>query len=180
MVKFLKNYWLLIALALTATFLGIGKIYLSLKPANVPVYENTWNGITPGQSSLDDLNKFGQPVSSEQIGGSTVFSYNSEVGDLKHQVYSDENRVGLIKEQVWGKENLETYKTKYGLPEGEYFGDYGESNYKVYLYPTKGLAVIAHIEDGFILEKWYFEPMSLQDFLASWGKDLTLEPEEHF
>lgn len=179
-LKFLRNNWLLILLALTATFLGLGKLYLSVKEPAKQVYENTWNGITPGVSSLNDLNRFGEPVSTEQRDGSTVFRYKSDVEALKHEVYSQGDKVGLVKEQVWGKENLEDYKTRYGLPEGEYFGDYSESNYKFYAYPSKGLAVIAHIEDGFVLEKWYFPPMALQEFLTSWGKDLTTEPAERF
>src|SRR3989344_971785 len=105
MIKFLRNNWLLILLALTATILGLGKLYLSTRPVVAPVYENSWNGITPGQSSLNDLNQFGNPVSTEQKDGSTVYNYESGVGDLKNQVYSEGNKVGLVKEQVWGKEN---------------------------------------------------------------------------
>lgn len=175
MIKFLKSNWLLILLALTATFLGFGKLYISQKEPAKHVYENTWNGITPGESSLNDLNRFGNPVSIKQQGNSTIFGYKSDVGDLKHEVYSQGDKVGLVKELVWGKENLEDYRVKYGLPEREYFGDHQESGYKLYAFPSKGLAVIAHPDDGFVLEKWYFQPMNLQEFLTSWGKDLQTE-----
>lgn len=182
MINLIKNYWLIILLSLTATFLGLGKLYLSLRPPVVPqTYDNTWNGMTPGITSIDDLSRFGNPVKAEKTtDGTDVFNYNSEVGDLKNKIYLKEGKVGLIKEQIWNKESLQGLKTKYGNPQGEYFGEYSVANYKVYLYPTQGLAVIAHIDDGFILEKWYFQPMTMQEFLSSWGKELTTEPQKVF
>ena len=181
MVKFFKNNWLIMVLAMATMFLIAGKIYLTLNPEGKKVETQSWNGIVPGSSSVNDVSsQIGDPVSSSDQNGSVVLEYKSDVGDLKHKVYAQNNTVGLVKEQIWGKEKLEDYQAKYNLPEGEYFGDYQESGYKVYAYPAQGLAVIAAPDDGFVLEKWYFEPLSLQEFLASWGEGLTLEEQGGF
>lgn len=180
---FLKKYWIFVLLALIATLLVSLNFYLTKGPpkeAVLPV--PSWRGIVPGETSADTLYKnLGTPQSQKQVGDQTLLEYPRPGLARPNEVVVENNTVGLVREKVSGKK-LGDFKTQYGEPEGEYWGPEKEAGFKLFVYPQTGIALVASLGDGAILEIWYFKPTTLDQFLSVWGKDLTLEyaKEERF
>lgn len=173
-----KRYWFVVMLAFIATILGIVKIlFLQDEPAKTPTTsQESWNGITPGKSTKQDvLSTLGEPLS-QTPDGSTLF-YAIPNSEQYHEVFLEGQKIDLVKnKEIAG--NLSDYKKKYGETEGEYFGPHKGVGYKVYVYASKGVALTAHQSDGGILEIWYFSPMTVQQFFAKWSQQEDLSVEE--
>lgn len=172
----IRKYWLLVFLAFLATVLLVIKLFFGAKPeapTTTTVPQATWKGVTPGRSTPADVYKtLGEPKSTAD-NNSRLF-YLREGGGPPHEVFLQENTVGLIKERSLAG-NLADFKKRYGAPEGEFFGPNKGVGYKMYVWAKNGVAVNAHQLDGGIFEVWYFSPTTLQQFLSTWGKDLTIE-----
>lgn len=178
---FYKKYWVIILLAFIATSLLLIKIFLvqeNINPAQNedPIQTETFKGIVPGKSEIGDLNKLlGAPDPKQSDFTNNTLSYTREGGGPNHQVITDgEKTVLLFKERTLSG-NLKKYIDKYGVPEGEYYGDNASVGYKVYAWPKSGFAVEASLNDGLIFEIWYFAPTTLENFKTTWGKDLSVE-----
>lgn len=175
-MAFLKKYWFFILLALAATLLVFLNFYLTNGPKKETAPEApSWRGVVPGETSTDSLLKnLGAPQSQKQAGDQTLLEYPRPGLARPNEVIVENNTVELVKEKVSGKK-LSGFKAQYGEPEGEYWGPEKEAGFKVFVYPQTGLAVVASLGDGAVLEVWYFKPTTLNQFLATWGKDLNTE-----
>lgn len=178
---FIKSHWLLILLAMIA-FLLLG-IYLLLpsiapKPAPSPSPQ-TWNGITPNLTNVNELvSLLGEPTGKRQEGQSAVFSYPTQSESLSNEVFVSNNVVGLIKEQIIDDtKGLAYYKETFGEPEATFYGPYAQSGFLLYVFASKGIAVLAHQYEGLVFEVWRFSPMTVGEFKALWGQGLSSEPQ---
>lgn len=184
MLAFLKKHWFLILLAFIATLVVLAKIFLTKEkkveappPYNKPLVE--WNGVVPGQTNNEQVKeKLGEPETALPAEGDNIkFLYPRQGGGPEHEVIFEGATVALIKDRVLDG-NISSFHKKYGPPEADFWGEHQKSGFKTYIWASKGVAVIAHSEEGLIYEVWYFQPMPLQQFLATWGRNLSSEPSE--
>lgn len=181
---FLKKYFIFILLAFTATALFAIRFSLS-GPTNGPasrgVSPPSWKTIVPGKTTAGELEKaLGKPSSLENLDTNTVFKFESEMGGPPHTVVVEGQTVGLIKERFGGSEVFGDFVKKYGNSEGEFWGPYKEVGFKLFVFSSRGIAVLANQTDGTILEVWYFEPTAIDGFLKKWGAGLENEPKTSF
>ncbi len=165
-------------------FLLLG-IYLLLpgikqEPAPSPTPQTqSWNGVTPGQTNINDLvNILGEPKEKRQQGQNIVFGYPTQSESLSDEVFISGNIVGLVKEQILDDtRSLASYKEAFGEPEGTFYGPYAQSGFLLYVFASKGVAVLAHQNEGLIFEVWRFSPTSVNEFFTLWGSGLSTQPE---
>jgi hypothetical protein len=177
--SFVREYWY--AFFFMGMFVLLAAAYIfraftPYTPVNV-VQDNTWNAVTPGLSTLQDVqSKLGAPESVQKIDQGTQLNYKSIYPTQPNQVIANaEGKVIFIKENVDynNKENLSTYIEKFGQPDFALFTPDGPLKSHVFL--TKGIVIVAHLKDNSVEQKWFFEPTTKETFLQSWGKDLSDE-----
>ena len=175
----LQKYWLFIILALAATILVA--LHFLIEPPPTPEPEpkkpaSSWESITPGKTTESELvNVLGQPSSVQTEENKKTLTFIPQGGGPDDRITISGNRVVITKRMYYGEETLETLKTKYGEPEGAFFGPYQNIGAKVYVFPKNGIAIIASTYDGTIIDIWNFNPATLPVFLSEWGQDLTTE-----
>ena len=188
MKKFIKEHWFLIFLAFLATVLVTLKflIYITpipLQPSSVS-QSNTWKEIVPQVSTSKDLQKIlGQPIDIQKEKDLVVYFYPSETENWPTKIYVSETtqKVTLIKRFFPSpSETYQSFISQFGPPDKELFGPHQGAGFSVFVFLKKGVAIVANPNSGMILEIWYFSPTTLEDFLSSWGKDLTSTPPERF
>ena len=140
---------------------------------------NLWQGIRPGYSSVEDLNKqFGTPATEQKIEGGSVFEYQSDFPAIPHQVVADQNQVVLfVKEFVPLEEGvfLAQYSQNLGGVDLVLRDQASSDALRAHVYLEKGLVLLAHQQNGLIEQRWYFVPTTREIFLSSWGRSLTSE-----
>lgn len=180
-VEFYKKYWLIIVLAFIATSLLLIKIFLvpnnTETQASPTPQANNFNGILPGKTKIQDANLIlGTPDPKQSDISQNMIAYPRQEGSRPNEVYTDDNQVITLIKQKVATGNLSDFKQRYGNPESEFFGPAANSGFKLYLYLSKGLGVVASQEDGTALEVWYFQPMKESEFLQQpWAKSLSKE-----
>jgi len=137
--------------------------------------ENNWQGITPGYSSINDVQtKLGNPVNSQQTSDGVELSYDSGYPALPHQVVTDnQGLVHFVKEHLMYDKThtISQYTADWGQPDLELW----EVSNKAYVFLSKGMVVIASPTSGVVYQKWYFAPTLEEDFLSSLGTSLSVD-----
>ena len=172
--SFVKEYWYVFFFIFIFLVVAIAQIMRILTPPSVPTQENTWGGITPGHSSLNSVvDILGEPIGSTIVNGQTTLEYSSSYKTLPNQVIINPNtqRVAFIKEYVAYKENqqLNDYINKLGEYDFALTDKLSGDSSLAYVFLTKGVVILAHKKTGLVEQKWYFEPLSEEVFLQSWG-----------
>lgn len=204
MINLFRKRWYLIILAFLATILFILKYLLkeSSLPQTTPKLHSELSPtiiITPAESlisSSSDLNiisgvltkydleqKLGQPTKIEANNNYLIYYYPSENENWPTQIYLSEKENKVVASKRFFPSQGETYQSfvqKYGVPDKEFFGPHEGAGFSVYLFLKKGVAIVSNSDSGIVLEIWTFIPTSLEDFLSSWGKDLSLSPTDRF
>lgn len=175
--SFFREYWYVFFIVVMIAILAIAQILRSLTP-NIPIQENTWEGITPGYSRLQDVkNKLGEPISQSQTELGTELLYKPQFeSKLTQTVLLDKNeKVEFIKEWILPDERhtLEWYVEQFGPYDLKLHKFAFAPSVYAYIFLNKGVVIFAHISSNVVEEKWYFQPMSKEEFLSSWGEDLT-------
>ena len=141
----------------------------------------SWNGLTPGVSTIDDVNRqLGNPTETIVDGDNTLLKYKSKNNEFrKDTAVINNNNLVVVKEEVIGKEkgNLKDYTKRYGQANFSGYGDYYEAGFTTYVFSNVGLAVIASPVDGTILQLWHFKPMMIEEFKSTIGKNIKDTPE---
>ncbi|HBL52191.1 MAG: hypothetical protein A3D24_00525 [Candidatus Blackburnbacteria bacterium RIFCSPHIGHO2_02_FULL_39_13] len=182
-MQFIKKHFVIISLAFVASILVAIKILVpapttvSSTPSPIPKAQS-WNGVVPGQTTIQNLpESIGKSEATLNQNGQTTYEVERKGGGPPHEVITQNNTVELVKDRVLSG-NISTFKNNYGEPEGEYFGEHQSVGFKTYVWAKDGVAVVAHEKEGVIFEVWYFQPTTLQVFLSTWGKGLSIEPEQ--
>ncbi len=180
--RFLQKNVLRIIIVLAIVLFVSAQILRILTPPTPPKIQsqdNTWNSITPGFSTgADVVQRLGQPINSRKIDNSdnTELDYISPYPAQPNQVVVDPNaKVQFIKQYVGvdQKEFLQDYVNKFGNYDLALVDPQTGEADRVYVFANKGVAIIAHIADGSVEQKWYFTPTTAGNFLTSWGNNLT-------
>lgn len=181
MVFFRKN-GLLILLAFLATILFVLRVFVGLgkkEPPQPIVF--SWKGVVPGETQTAQLtNILGIPENSSQERSQITFSFRADDGGPPDRIISENNVVGIIKEHYFEGKNLTSFIEEYGQPEAEFWGEYKTVGFKTYVFPGKGIALVANQNDGGVIQIWYFKPTTISEFLLKWGQGLSTEFKEIF
>ena len=144
-----------------------------------PVQENSWKNITPGYPITEKLAaELGPPVEVTNLPGEKkrVSYQSSDFKSYYNEVYLDsDNTVEFVKVPLAYNESrtLTEYTSLYGDPDFSLYNSELGFGIKAFVFLDEGVAVIAN-EKTLVLEGlWYFEPATKEDFLSSWGRDLT-------
>ena len=144
------------------------------KPTSEIVF---YQGITLGQSNKTDvLALLGDPTRTEQDGANEILLYPSPHPRLFNTIVFQDQVVVLI-DMIMGDEDALAFsaiKALYGEPVHIAYTNYLQGS-MVYIYPDKGRAFIADENADIVFTKQCFLPMSLEDYLNTWGKDLPSE-----
>jgi len=174
---FWREYWYVLLFIIAFIILLITYILRSLTP-QIPIQENSYQGITPGYSKIGDFKtKFGQAREVIETNRGTQYNFAPEFESVQNnEVVTDQaGTIQFIKELVpFNREhNLQVYT--------QVWGDYDLHLHKqsfapavwAYVFLNKGVVIFAHIDGDVVEEKWYFTPTSEANFLKSWGENLT-------
>ena len=136
-----------------------------------------YKGITPGQTKKADvLALLGDPTRTEQDGSNEILLYPSPYPKQFNTIVFQDQIVVLI-DVVIGDEDALAFsaiKALYGEPVQKNYTNYLQGS-MTYIYPDKGRAFIADENADIVFTKQCFLPMSLEDYLNTWGKNLPSE-----
>jgi hypothetical protein len=180
--SFLREYWYVWFLAGMFILFAIAQVLRSLTPPPPPPDQaNTWQGITPGVSKIDQIQqKLGQPIGVEETTDGSKLSYTSHYPSIPNQVVVDKTgTVSFIREQISydPNHNLQTYLTQYGQPDLQLFYDTLGDGTRANVFLDEGVVIMTHPQNSAVLEKWYFTPTTQELFMQSWGTSLSAEYE---
>ena len=178
---FLKTHWRLIIFVPIIVSVLIFLIFIRFLRGQTPQEEPrglSWNGIYAGTTKEELESKLGQPLKIEGQDGDTLYSYPSTNQYRPHQVELSQNTISIIKEQIIGNEKgtLQNYIDSYGQPGSKVYGQHGTfapGN----LWGQQGIIVFANDLEGTIVEIWYFQPTTLEEFLIQNPQIEKDEPE---
>ncbi len=182
-----REYWYVWFFALVFIALVVAYVLRILTPPKpLPDQANTWKGITPGKSSLQDIQqKLGPPINQRQTGDGLKLEYQSTYPTLPNEVVvqNGSTTVTFIKEYVDFKANekLSDYVEAHGKYDLDLFDEESGFATRAYVFLDEGVVILAHVKDGSIEQKWYFQPTTEELFMQSWGKNLNEDggsPEE--
>jgi hypothetical protein len=177
--RWLKEYWYVSLLVIAFIGFTISFILRSITPPLPPDSPNQWQGLAPGYSRLQDATtKLGEPVSQRQTPFGTEVGYKSTFPAIPHIVVVDsQNKVRFIKEFTTYDQahTLKNYTDQFENFDLELFLKNNREPVKAYVFLEEGLVIVAHLNGGFVEQKWYFEPTDQETFLKSWGTSLSGE-----
>jgi hypothetical protein len=141
-----------------------------------------WRSVEPGTTTREQIvNEFGEPAKTVHNEDELIFYYDSNHPNFDDQIYfdQDDNKVDLVKEVIpWDeKRKSEDIIKEYGKTTEIFFAE-GENEfsapiYLLYVYPADGIAYVGHKDLGTLLEIWYFEPTTSEDFVNKYIPDYT-------
>ncbi|MCB2209866.1 hypothetical protein KQH62_03125 [bacterium] len=135
------------------------------------------SGILPGISSSDDvINQFGEPTSRfAEEENTETFEYPSSLESIPNSFVIQNDTVILIGRSLEENElSLADLVSRYGEPEQSVYSYFMQGS-MTYLYPQTGLAAVVNEGDDSVLWMQCFIPMTLQDYLNSWGSELPMD-----
>lgn len=97
--------------------------------------------------------------------------FPSNSPNRKNEAWYQEDQLILIKEIVTLKDSVRTTDliNKYGQPTLILYGEDALSGFYLYATPETGVAYIANMTSGLILEIWQFEPTSIELFSTKYA-----------
>jgi hypothetical protein len=141
------------------------------QPSPTPGTAN-WSGIIPGKSSEVDVNKiFGNPISTK--GG--VSDYKSSSDTQNNKVVYQNGKVIFMKHIITNADNPSTtvITDEFGAAPVQLYGPEASAGIYLFVYPDKGIAYMGNPDKQFLFEIWYFQPMSINDFISKWAPNYS-------
>ena len=139
-------------------------------PTPTPSVGARYKSLIPGTSSRGDvLNNMGKPLNDE---ASDLLNFKSSNPNLPHQVTIPVDTVVFIREIITAKDKktTEDITSQYGNAPYTLYGPASVNGFNLYVYLDKGIAYIGHVKEPILLEIWYFQPTTIEDFQVKWAK----------
>lgn len=169
MKRFLFIGVLVVAVVAVAAFFASRRTQAP-PPAPAPTTTfNTWRGVTPGATSVNELTSlFGPPVSTAQNGEQKTLLYPSANQYWKNEIAAANGTVVFMRERLFSptERSLEVLSGNISEKSTILYGPDFESGYVLYVYPEMGIAFYANASRKLVYEVWRFVPMTLRDFLS--------------
>ena len=186
-LNYLKNHKFLVFVLFVVIFtIALGVLFTSTfnsdtKPSEVkkPQNQASYKSISPGISTKEEvIDMLGEPKKEEENNSKTRLEYISETLARNHEVITENETVVFIKEIITINENRSTKEItdKYGNTEYILYGQHSAVDIYLYIYPEAGIAYEGDPADGTIIEIWYFEPTTFENFKQTWGKNHSPSP----
>ena len=182
-ISFLKRYWLLILVVLAGVLFIINKMLgtetalpaMSPSPFSNKVAD--YNSIQPGKSNVDEINNLlGFPVEQSAADGKITAEYSSS-NEFRNNIITIQNGVAtLIREVVNTSDNKRAQDiiNEFGQAPYRLYKQKANEYFDLYVYPANGIAYLGH-EDGTLLEIWYFESTTIENFVTKWATDYSIQ-----
>ena len=152
---------------------------LSRNKQELPKAGATYKSLSPGISTKNEVNeRLGNPISENPQGQLIITDYASNSETRPNQVVYDNQVVQFIKEIISYKDSktVDDIKKEYGEAEIVLYGHGSVSNYNLYAYPNKGVAYIGNDYTSDLLEVWYFQPTTIEEFRSTWAPEYSTTP----
>jgi hypothetical protein len=134
-------------------------------------------GITPGQTTKDQvIALLGDPASTEQEGINEILLYPTSLLRVFNTIII-QNQVVVLVDVVVGEDDAVAFsaiKARYGEPGQITYSSFLQGS-MTYIFPDKGLSFVANEDLDIIFDKQCFLPMTLEEYMNTWGKDLPTE-----
>lgn len=131
-----------------------------------------WNGLKPGiATEADVVSTLGDPLEKRETELGTLFLYPSDLAAFPNVVVLDENGVVssiFVQTPMENPLTFSDWKRKYGSFDKEMSNRYLEFS-RTYIFPRRGVAVVANAEFDRVYSIHYFSPTNLTKYLAQWG-----------
>lgn len=181
--KSFKKYWyiffLLLILMGTIVLRYLTPATPTEKPTATPA-PNVYGGVTPGKSQETDVTTaFGTPINTTVDGATKTLEYISDYKTFPTQFVLNGQTVSHSIERVDinQQQKYESLYTSLGSPEAIGYTPQQGDIFPLRIFATKGIA-FARNDNGATFEIWRFSPMSISDFFATIGKDVSQNAEE--
>ncbi|KKS96218.1 MAG: hypothetical protein UV71_C0001G0092 [Microgenomates group bacterium GW2011_GWC1_43_13] len=149
---------------------------LQKKTSSIPKTGASYNDLTPGVSTIDDVQKtLGTPVKETQNDAVTLLEYESSNPNFNNEFNLRSGVLYFVKQQVTesDKISITNINEKYGSYEYVLYGPLSTSSFNLYVYPNKGVAYVGNQYSGIVFEIWYFPPTTIEDFKTQYASDYT-------
>jgi len=136
----------------------------------------TSEGIKPGKTTVSDIEKMENLREiKHNSDGTSTYIFGIETDPKPMEVVVKGNLVSLVKKRPTQGEPafLKEIIIEYDEPDFTLYHQIIDSI--AYIYLDEGLVIIADKDTGVIHELRYFTPSTKEEFLATWGKDLSDE-----
>lgn len=134
-------------------------------------------GVIPGKTTRDEvINNLGEPVTSQMEEGMEALEYPSAHELMPNVVLIKDGVVVLTGTALSVADNVTVSGiiAKYGEPDKKTYSLYAQWTL-TYIYPNRGLALIVDEAQDIVFFEQCFIPMSVEEYMQTWGKDLPLE-----
>ena len=149
----------------------------SKTPSPLTKGAQTWKGITPGKTTLVEVTSILGEYFEDASDADTIF-YLYQIPDGVTYIgiaFKDDIVTYIILSGSDAKiNNLSQVRKQLGDEEAFRFTKF-EQGFQAYVYSSNGLAVIAEQETGDIASVQLFVPMTVDEYLNSWGSTLLTE-----
>lgn len=163
-----KRIWCLLLLCLS---LGLQVLTGCRNTSTSVVASPEWRGIVPGVSTVEDVVRIlDEPDHQTDWGKYITYSYPSS--SRSNAIAFQDGKVRLIIISTI-EDNLQLVLNQYGEPEKVTWAFTPGSGIRLFIFARHGIAVSADNgrppSESKILERWYFEPMSVKHFMDNFG-----------
>lgn len=129
----------------------------------------SFKSLIPGQSTKSDaIEKLGEPLNDKEPGS---LDFESKNPNLPHRVATENEKITFIKEIITaedGKTSIDI-TALYGEAPYVLYGLDSIHGFNLYIYPDKGIAYLGHVKEPILLEVWYFQPTTFEEFRDKWA-----------
>lgn len=130
-------------------------------------------GIKPGETKKSDVvAKLGQPVSETKRTNTTIDEFKSASLNRTHEIIFDTSNIVRISKQVitaGDRTTVSDIVKVYGESKNILYGDDSVNGVNLYVYPDKGIAMLANLNSNTLFEVWYFTPTTMDQFTANFA-----------
>lgn len=134
-------------------------------------------GIFPGTTTRNEaVASLGEPLGVVPDGDFETLLYASPLPRQYNSIVVQNQVVALVS-IVLGEDNPQAWsaiKEQYGEPAHTTYNNYMEGS-MTYIYPEKGQTFVASAEADSVFIRECFVPMTLEDYMSSWGSSLPTE-----
>jgi len=101
-----------------------------------------------------------------------VLAYGSPNLYQAYLAFPPVDTVVFIREIITAKDKktTEDITSQYGNAPYTLYGPASVNGFNLYVYLDKGIAYIGHVKEPILLEIWYFQPTTIEDFQVKWAK----------
>lgn len=161
----------LLFLVLGMTALLVARRTQEKGPASLPpaINQVAWRGVAPGKTAVGELgDRLGPPLNIEPSRGGSTLYYPSTSGNWPTAVVESRGVVRFVREHVFAPADTSYANRVRSFLEGPVvlYGPEFESGRNLYVFPGRGIALLANKDANYVFEVWYFQPSTLEALLT--------------